>query len=69
MAERVSTGGTRTFEWDKKASKLDDERKKEIKRGYAQYQERRKREKRNKIILLTAILIIILIILGIIFLN
>lgn len=62
MTERVSTGGTKSFEWDKKAEKLDDERKEEIKRGYEQYQERKKREKRNKLILLIAAILILIIV-------
>ena len=54
MAERiesVESGGLRKFSYDKDYNpKLDEARKKDIKKGYEEYYIRRAREKRNKII-------------------
>jgi len=64
MAERVNTGGLKSFNYQsKKQQKLDKERKKEIELGYQQYYERKAIERKNKIIVY-AIGIILLIIVG-----
>ncbi len=48
MAERVTTGGTKDFVYSGKVSELDDERKKEIEKGYQEYNERKERERKRR---------------------
>ena len=62
--ERVSTGGTKTFEYSGGDLKLDEERKKAIAEGYEKYNERKVREKRNKLILWIIVAIILLIVIS-----
>lgn len=66
MAERVSTGGTKSFHYKKGHSpQLKPEEKNEISQAYGEYYERRAHEKRNKAIkIIVIIIIIILITLG-----
>jgi hypothetical protein len=71
MAERVSTGGTKTFEYDKgDISELDEERKKGIVEGYEKYYERKAREKmRRTIWVIFLIAVVLLITLGLLLLR
>ena len=68
MSERVSTGGIKTFQYEKGHNpKLSTEEKLEIKEAYAKADERRRKEKRNRLIItIIAIVIILSIIFGII---
>ena len=64
MTERVSTGGTKVFEYKKGSqTKLNNEQKREIGEAYDKYYERKRKDKRKRNI---AIMIVILIILTII---
>ncbi|MBS3088736.1 hypothetical protein J4402_03055 [Candidatus Pacearchaeota archaeon] len=63
MVEKVQTGGTKTFDYNKSSqSKLDERERKEIEKAYQKADERKRREKRNKIILIVSILLLLLII-------
>lgn len=64
MAEEVSTGGMKSFSYDNRELKLDEERKKAIEEGYAQAAERKAQEKRNRIIIWIVGGLIALVILG-----
>jgi hypothetical protein len=71
MAERVSTGGTKTFEYGKDYNpKLDEDRKKGIEEAYGKYYERKAREKKMRTIWIVVLIIVVLFaILGILFLR
>ena len=72
MAEDVQTGGLMRFRYGKdSSSKLDDDRKREIREAYALADERKAREKRNRIILWVLMLIALIILggLGFLFLK
>lgn len=60
MAERVSTGGVKSFDYGKRERKLDEERKKGIEEGYEKYYERKRREKRRKVIGIIVLILILL---------
>lgn len=61
MGERVQTGGTKTFDYSSiSASKLGEDKKKEISDAYASYSERKKKEKIRKIALLVLILLVVI---------
>ena len=65
MPERVSTGGTKTFEYGKSHNpRLSSEEKKKIERAYQKAEERKSREKRNKSIIVIVIVLAILAIAG-----
>ena len=65
MAEEASTGGLKSFKYDKGSeSKLDAERKNAIAQGYGEYYERRAREKRNRIILWVVVGLVVIGTLG-----
>ncbi len=62
MAEKVETGGVKSFHYEKgKESKLDENRKKEIEEGYRNYYERKEREGRNRILMIIFLILIILV--------
>lgn len=62
MAERVATGGLKTFHYGRDHSpKLDEERKKEIRDAYEHYYERKRRERTKRIMIITLIIIAILV--------
>ena len=62
MAESVSTGGTKSFVYNKNHNpQLKKEQKQEIRDAYARAEERKRKEKRNKMILIVAIVLIVLI--------
>lgn len=64
MAERITTGGTKSFVYKKgDVGELDEERKKGIAEGYEKYYERKARERKNKIILWTLVGIIVILVL------
>jgi hypothetical protein len=66
MAETVSTGGTRQFQYPKGyAPKPTKEYKIEIDKAYNKYYDRKKKERKNRIIILIIIAILILVGLGI----
>jgi len=72
MAEDVQTGGLMRFRYGKdSSSKLDDDRKREIREAYALADERKAREKRNRIIFWVLMLIALIILggLGFLFLK
>lgn len=61
MAERVATGGTKSFEYrEGDISELDAERKADIAKGYEEYYYRRKIEKRKRIVIAAIIILVIL---------
>jgi len=64
MAERVETGGLKSFNYNDSNLELDEERKRAIEEGYAQAAERKKREKRNRMILWIVVAMIVLGIIG-----
>jgi len=64
MAERVQTGGAKSFEYKGNAPKLDDKEKQEIEQAYQKADERKAKEKRNKIIMIIVAILILLIIIG-----
>lgn len=60
MAEKVSTGGNMTFNYDKgHAPKLDERGRREIEEAYARAEERKRKERRNRIILGVVIALIV----------
>ncbi len=72
MAEKVSTGGVKSFTYTKEHNpRLTSEQKQEIREAYQHYDERKarqKKEKRTRIIIIS-IIILILIILAVLFLR
>lgn len=61
MAEKVSTGGNVSFEYDKGYNpKLKTHQKKEIEEAYDRYYERKKREKKRRTAIIAIIVAIIL---------
>ncbi len=61
MAERVITGGTVTFEYEKGHSpKLKENEKQEIDNAYQKYYERKRRERKRRNVIIAIIIIIIL---------
>ena len=67
MPEQVSTGGLKTFDYNKNINLvLDDERKRDINEAYDKYYQRKdkdeKQKKRNWIILIIIILIALILI-------
>jgi len=69
MAERVETGGLKSFNYEGNNLELDEERRRAIEEGYAQAAERKRREKRNRIILWIVTALIVLGIIGFILLR
>lgn len=71
MAEEVSTGGLVKFRYNKdgEKSKISDELKQDIQKGYEQFYARKARELRNKKILLAAAGLVLLALLGWAFLR
>ncbi|MFH1425458.1 MAG: hypothetical protein ABIG28_01870 [archaeon] len=70
MAETITTGGVKTFRYQKGHNpRFNKEQKLEIQKAYAQAEERKKKKKKKKKIIILAIivLIIISIILGVSF--
>lgn len=60
MVEKVNTGGVMSFDYSKaEKSKLGSEQKKDIERGYEEYEKRKRRERRKKFIIILLIVIII----------
>ena len=65
MAEKVQTGGTKTFAYDKSSqSELNEKEKREIEKAYQKADERKAREKRNKIIVIVTVILLVLIIIS-----
>jgi uncharacterized membrane protein YvbJ len=63
MAERVSTGGTKSFEYKKGYDpKLTKTQKQEIDRAYALANERKRKEKKKRNLIIITIIILVLII-------
>jgi len=71
MAERVSTGGTITFEYQKgHTPKINTEQKKEIRGAYEKYYKRKAKEKKRRNILIAlAVIILLIIFLAVIFIK
>lgn len=70
MAERVSTGGTKSFVYGEgDISKLDDSRKKAIQEGYEKYYERKERERKKRNLYIGIIVAIIILVLAFLFLK
>ena len=65
MAEKVTTGGLKSFDYKRREqSKLTEEERQEIRNAYQRAEERKFRERKNKIILVITAIIILLIVLG-----
>jgi len=70
MAETVSTGGSKSFHYDKDYNpKLSKDEKQDIRNAYSDARERRRKEKRNRNITIVVVILIVLIILGAVFLR
>tara|TARA_Y100000310_G_scaffold336250_1_gene420286 strand:- start:270 stop:482 length:213 start_codon:yes stop_codon:yes gene_type:complete len=61
MAERVQTGGVKSFDYSKrKQRKLVDSEKSEIRQAYMRAGERKQRERRNRILMWVIIALILI---------
>jgi hypothetical protein len=64
MAERVQTGGTKSFHYEKDYNpKLNPEQKSEIKEAYAKADERKRKQRTKRNIIITVIILILLLLL------
>lgn len=66
MAERIHTGGLKSFEVGK-TEKIESERTAKIEEAYKKAELRKAKEKRRKIIIITGLIIILIIISYLIF--
>ena len=70
MAEKVITGGMKSFHYEKNYNpKLSPEEKQEIREAYEKARERKRVERRKRNIIIAVAIIIILIILAAVFLS
>jgi len=65
MVEKVNTGGVMSFDYSKaEKSKLSNEQKEDLEKGYDEYYTRKEKEKRKKFFII--LLIVILVLTGIV---